>query len=98
MRADPGGRDTLIAAILDFLSGQDLLTLEQIRRALEREIDEAGSTAVLALKKRLVADAGWSYYPRDPLAQRIHHVLAETLPRTAASTPARTRSAMHRAC
>jgi 1-acyl-sn-glycerol-3-phosphate acyltransferase len=79
LRADRADRDTLVAAILDFLSGQDLLTLEQIRLALEHEIDEAGADAVVALKERLAADAGWSYYPRDPLVQRIHHVLADTL-------------------
>jgi 1-acyl-sn-glycerol-3-phosphate acyltransferase len=79
LRADRADHGTLTAAILDFLAGQDLLTLEQIRLALDREIDEAGPDAVIALKQRLLADAGWSYYPRDPLAQRIHHVLADTL-------------------
>jgi 1-acyl-sn-glycerol-3-phosphate acyltransferase len=32
---------------------------------------------LLALKTRLFADNGWDYYSRDPLAQRIHHLLAE---------------------
>ena len=32
---------------------------------------------MLALKARLVTDNGWDYYPRDPLAQRIHHLLAD---------------------
>jgi 1-acyl-sn-glycerol-3-phosphate acyltransferase len=69
-------RDRLIAAILDFLVGQDLLSTEDIRMQLQREIDSAGIDAVLTLKTRLTADNGWAYYPRDPLAQRIHHVLA----------------------
>ena len=69
-------RETLIDAILEFLAGQDLLTLQDIRAALEIEIDRAGRDALLALKARLVADDGWAYYPRDPLAQRIHHLLA----------------------
>jgi len=68
----------LVAAILAFL-GQDLLTLGDIRTALESEIDEAGPDALLALKERLRADNGWEYYPRDPLAQRIHHLLADRL-------------------
>lgn len=71
------GRDVLVDAILDFLADQDLLTLRDIRAALEREIDAAGPEALQALKARLAADTGWDFYPRDPLAQRIHHLLAE---------------------
>lgn len=67
----------MIAAILEFLPGQDLLTTEDIRAQLEREVDDAGLDAVLGLKARLESDDGWAYYPRDPLAQRIHHVLAD---------------------
>jgi 1-acyl-sn-glycerol-3-phosphate acyltransferase len=79
MEVRPSGlsREVLIAAILEFLADQDLLTLRDIRAALEREIDSAGPEALLALKARLVADKGWGYYPRDPLAQRIHHLLAD---------------------
>lgn len=74
-----GSRDTLVAAILDFVAVTDLLSLADIRAALEREIDEAGPEALLALQARLTTDAGWAYYPRDPLAQRIHHLLADRL-------------------
>jgi 1-acyl-sn-glycerol-3-phosphate acyltransferase len=79
MDVQPGGlsRNVLIGAILEFLVGQDLSTLRDIRAVLEREIDIAGPEALLALEKRLVADYGWDYYPRDPLAQRIHHLLAD---------------------
>jgi 1-acyl-sn-glycerol-3-phosphate acyltransferase len=70
-------RETLVDAILGFLADQDLLTLRDIRSALEREIDSAGPPGLLALKSRLVADNGWDYYPRDLLARRIHHVLAD---------------------
>ena len=78
-QAQSGGlsREVLIDAILAFLADQDLLTLRDIRAALEREIDAAGADALLALQGRLVADNGWDYYPRDPLAQRIHHLLAD---------------------
>jgi hypothetical protein len=76
-RPNGSSRDGLIAAVLEFLSGQDLLTMPDIRAALEREIDGAGADALLALKRRLSADNGWDYYPRDPLAQRIHHLLAD---------------------
>lgn len=70
-------REVLIDAILEFLAEQDLLTLRDIGAALHREIDSAGPEALLALKARLTADNGWAYYPPDPLARRIHHVLAD---------------------
>jgi 1-acyl-sn-glycerol-3-phosphate acyltransferase len=74
--SDGLSRRTLTTAILDFLADQDPLTLQAIRDAIEREIDSAGPEALSALGARLVADDGWVYYPRDPLAQRIHHVVA----------------------
>ena len=79
MEAPPSGlsREVLIGAILDFLVDQDLLTRRDIRAGLEREIDRAGPEALLSLRTRLTADHGWDYYPRDPLAQRIHHLLAD---------------------
>lgn len=79
MEAQPRGlsREVLIDAILDFLADQDLLTLQDIRAALHREIDRAGPDALVALKARLLSDTGWDYYPRDPLAQCIHHLLAD---------------------
>src|SRR6185503_11985212 len=70
-------RDALIAAILEFLAGQDLLTLTDIRAALEREIDRAGPGALRALNSSLAADNGCDYYPPHPLARRIHHLLAD---------------------
>ncbi len=70
-------REALVGAILDFLADQDLLTLQEIRAALEAEVDRAGPDALLALRERLTADHGWTYYPRDPLAQSIHHLLAD---------------------
>ena len=76
-RPTGSSRDALIGAIVHFLVGQDLLTLQDIRAALEHEIDGAGPDALLALKARLATDNGWEYYPRDPLARRIHHLLAD---------------------
>jgi 1-acyl-sn-glycerol-3-phosphate acyltransferase len=70
-------RELLLAGILEFLAVEDLLTLEDIRAALEKEIDGAGADALVGLKQRLTTDIGWGYYPRDPLAQRIHHLLAD---------------------
>jgi len=69
-------RAQVVDGILHFLSGQDLLAIAEIRQALEHEIDAAGPEALAALRDRLMSEAGWGYYPPDPLARRIHHVLA----------------------
>jgi 1-acyl-sn-glycerol-3-phosphate acyltransferase len=73
-------RDGLVSAITTFLAGNDRRTLDGIRHALEREIDAAGPSALADLGERL-ANTGstWSFFPRDPLARRIHHVLADRL-------------------
>jgi 1-acyl-sn-glycerol-3-phosphate acyltransferase len=74
------GRDTLIAAITKFLSDRDAGTLAEIRRVLNREMDAAGPDAIADLGERFAkAGADWQFYPRDPLARRIHQVLADTL-------------------
>jgi len=73
-------RETLIAAITTFLSGLDAPTLDEIREALARDIDAAGPDALIGLSERLATDGGdWSYYPPDPLARRIHHMLADRI-------------------
>jgi 1-acyl-sn-glycerol-3-phosphate acyltransferase len=74
------GRDPLISAITTFLARDDAPALGEIRASLEREIDAAGPIALGRLSDRL-ANPGvdWTYYPPDPLARRIHHVLAERI-------------------
>jgi 1-acyl-sn-glycerol-3-phosphate acyltransferase len=71
-------REALITAITDFLSGWD--TLDEIRDCLKREIDAAGPRALVRLSRALSSTgADWDYYPRDPLARRIHQVLADQI-------------------
>ena len=73
-------RAALVRAITTFLADRDDRTLDGIRRDLNRLIDDAGADGVEALNVRLAAaGADWTYYPRDLLARRIHHVLAERL-------------------
>ena len=73
-------RDPLVTAIAQVLSGYDTSTVAAVRQVLVREIDTAGPTALAALSARLdVCGNEWAYYPRDPLARRVHHVVAECL-------------------
>jgi 1-acyl-sn-glycerol-3-phosphate acyltransferase len=74
------GRDSLIEGITTFLAIQEPHTRRDIQDALGRAIDDAGPTALARLNERLDdAGADWSYCPSDPLARRIHHVLADKL-------------------
>jgi 1-acyl-sn-glycerol-3-phosphate acyltransferase len=78
--ASLAGREALISAITTFLAGQDAQSLAAIRDILVHEIDKAGPRALFRLDRRLQrAGADWGYYHRDPLARRIHHVLADRL-------------------
>jgi 1-acyl-sn-glycerol-3-phosphate acyltransferase len=72
------GRDQLVAAITDFLANQDPAALAVMRTAVIAEIDSAPNGAILALARRL-ATAGddWSYFESDPVARRLHRVLAD---------------------
>ena len=72
----PIDRNALVSAILSFLPIRDPAALDDIKHALEDEIDRAGPGALIALQSRLTTDSGWNYYERDPLARNIHRVLA----------------------
>jgi 1-acyl-sn-glycerol-3-phosphate acyltransferase len=73
-------RDGLVSAITAFLAGHDPHRLNGVRAALEHEIDAAGPEALAELGDRLMnTGAGATFYPRDPLARRIHHILADRL-------------------
>lgn len=68
-------RDQLIAAITSFLANHG--DPAPIREMLSREIDGAGPRALDALRDRLsAAGSDWDYYPPDPLARKLHQLLA----------------------
>lgn len=80
------GREPLVDAITAFLAHAHARQMTEIRASLERVIDEAGRGAIDHLSARLAGSGrDWSYYPGDPLARRIHHVLA---PRVLKDAPA----------
>jgi 1-acyl-sn-glycerol-3-phosphate acyltransferase len=71
------GREPLVQAITSFLAHGHAAHMPEIRASLERAIDEAGRAAIDGLSDRLARSGqDWTYYPGDPLARRIHHVLA----------------------
>jgi 1-acyl-sn-glycerol-3-phosphate acyltransferase len=70
-------RRALLDGVLEFLGQGDLLALRDIAAGLEREIGAAGAGALIGLRERLAMEHGWDYYPPDPLARRIHHMLAD---------------------
>ncbi len=70
-------RDLLIDAVLAALPEFEPATVRGIRRTLTRCVDEAGPDALEALNESLaLVGSDWSYYPKDPLASRIHELLA----------------------
>ena len=72
-------RESLIGAVTKFLANRDDV-LAEIQASLEREIDAAGPQALARLGEGLAtAGADWEFYQRDPLARRLHHVLAESV-------------------
>jgi 1-acyl-sn-glycerol-3-phosphate acyltransferase len=73
-------RDALIDGIASFLAGVGPDALGAIRTALAIEIDRAGPDALVALNARLATTgADWDYYAPDPLARRIHRILADRI-------------------
>jgi 1-acyl-sn-glycerol-3-phosphate acyltransferase len=80
------GRDQLVAAITDFLANQDPAALAGMRAAVVAAIDAAPNGSIAALARRL-ANAGedWTYYESDPVARKLHHVLADHILRPGSS-------------
>ena len=70
-------RAQLVDAIAAFVAHKAGLDATEVRRPVERAIEELGEASVQGLQTRLMQSSdAWSYYPRDPLAHRVHHVLA----------------------
>ena len=71
-------REAIVSAVMAFLAAQDSQTLEDVRLCLDRELDDAGAAALVALGRRL-GNTGdeWTYYPAEPLARRIHLAVAD---------------------
>ncbi len=71
------GREPLVDAIVRFVAREQASDTREIRACLERAIDESGPDAIERMAERLArSGSDWTYYPRDPLARRIHRELA----------------------
>jgi 1-acyl-sn-glycerol-3-phosphate acyltransferase len=76
----PAIRDAIVSAVMAFLAAEDARTLEDVRACLDRELDDAGTDALVALSGRLGSIVGdWTYYPAEPLARRIHRAVADRI-------------------
>jgi len=63
-----------------FLSGPGETAPAGVRRVLDAEVRRARHEGLVALGRSLeTAGTEWTYHPADPLARRIHHVLADEL-------------------
>ncbi len=70
-------RAQLVDAIAAFVAHKGGIAPSAVRGPVERAIEELGEASVMNLQARLAQSSdAWSYYPRDPLAQRVHHALA----------------------
>src|SRR5262245_33039618 len=73
-------RDDLVDAIVGFVARKGALDAGVVRVPVERAIEECGAGAVEGLQARLAQPSeAWTYYPRDPLAQLVHHRLARVV-------------------
>jgi len=71
-------RDTLVARVLAFLAGRSAEEIRRVEQELETPLDAAGPEALEALFGRLsTTGAAWTYYPPDPLAQKIERTLGD---------------------
>ena len=71
------GREPLVDAIVRFLAREPASDTREIRACLEQAIDESEPDAIERMAERLArSGSDWAYYPRDPLARRIHRELA----------------------
>ena len=85
-RTAPCAPDQFADAIIGFVARKAGLEDSRVRVIVERIVAEAGPRAVETLQARLGQPADrWSYYERDRLAQRVHHVLAPVVLREAPS-------------
>jgi 1-acyl-sn-glycerol-3-phosphate acyltransferase len=70
-------RAQLVDAIAAYVASRGGIDPAVVRGPVLRAIEELGEDSVTQLQARLAQSSdAWSYYPRDPLAQRVHHALA----------------------
>jgi 1-acyl-sn-glycerol-3-phosphate acyltransferase len=71
------GRAQFVEAIAAFVAHKSGIDPAAVREPIESAIAHCGEDALGGLSARLSQPCdAWSYYPRDPLAQRVHQALA----------------------
>jgi 1-acyl-sn-glycerol-3-phosphate acyltransferase len=72
--------EPLVDAITGFLAHVHVSDVVGIRTRIEQVIDDAASGALESLRHHLEnTGQAWAYFPKDELAQRLHHVIADCL-------------------
>ena len=73
----PCARESLVDAIVRFMSREHAPDAQAIRVSVGRVVDQEGEAAIESLSD-LLSHTGtdWAYYPRSSLARRIHFALA----------------------
>ena len=73
-------RAQLVDAIAAFVAHKGGLNPAAVREPVERAIHDLGEGSVEALQERLAAPSSeFTFYAPDPLARRVHHVLASVV-------------------
>ena len=77
----PCGPQELADAIVGFVARKGGIDHSRVRPVVEGAIAEAGGDLAVAQLQASLGRPfdGWSYYPSDPLARRVHHRLADVV-------------------
>jgi 1-acyl-sn-glycerol-3-phosphate acyltransferase len=80
MHHQPSGATPLVDAITTYLAHHHAPALDSVRTSLERTLNDSPGAEVRGLCGRLaIPGSDWDFYPGDPLARRLHHLIADQI-------------------